>query len=193
MAPSNPFLMDEHVQQQLAAHDQKLIKGSTVWFPGETPEVHWDFHRPKELELLGGFLNGFSDIDYRDRKVTVTDACRATYGMVDEYLVSRIAGTHLNPASQFNKTQMNGQVAVVASDGATIVRDDRLRVAMDITQEAADRYEHRVTKAQDTASKSLKLKLKRSLRIAPGADVQLKAITEHATDNTAEHQRNLFE
>ena len=49
MAPSNPFLMDEHVQEQLAAHDHKLIKGSTVWFPGETPEVHWDFNRAKEL------------------------------------------------------------------------------------------------------------------------------------------------
>ena len=66
--------------------------------------------------------------------------------MVDEYLVGRIAGTHLNPASQFNKTQMNGQVAVVASDGMHILRDDRLRVAMGITQEAADRYEKRWTR-----------------------------------------------
>ena len=48
-------------------------------------------------------------------------------------------------------------------------------------------------KVVDVAAKSLKLKLNRSLRIAPGADAQLKAITEHARDNTAEHQRNLFE
>ena len=107
MAPGNDYLMDESVQQQLAAHDNKLIKGSTVWFPGETPTVHWDFNRAKEVELLNGYLSGFQDIDFRDGNVTVQDATQATYGTTDEYLTGRIANTHLHPASAFNKAQTN--------------------------------------------------------------------------------------
>lgn len=193
MAPSNDYLLDEQVQQRLAAHDHKLIKGSTVWFPGEAPEVHWDFNRPKEYELLAAFLDGFSDIDYRDGKVTVDDAARAVYGTADEYLTGRIASTHLNPASGFNKTLANGEVVMMAADGVRIIRDDRMRVAQDRYQEAADKFEHRVVKSTTAAARSLKAAHKRSIRIAPTAKNELSAISTNTLNNVTGQQQLAIE
>lgn len=189
MAPRNTYLMDETVQRRLADHDRQLIKGSTTWFPGEEPEVHWDFNRAKEFELLGAFLDRFSDLDFRDGKVTLEEAARATYGVSDDYLVGRIATTHLNPASGFNKTCMNGQVCVVDADGSHIIRDDRVRVARERYQAAADKFQHRVTKTTVSAGKSLNAEQRRSLRIAPGAEEQLKQITEVVVDATMRQTR----
>lgn len=189
MAPTNTYLMDETIQARLAAHDRQLIKGSTTWFPGEDPEVHWDFNRSKEFELLGDFLDQFSDIDFRDGKVTIEDAARATYGSSDEYLVGRITTTHMHPASGFNKTRMNGQVAVVAQDGSHIIRDDRLRIATERYQAAADKFEHRVAKSIGTASKSLKAEQRRSMRIAPDAGNEVAAITEKTWADTSSQGR----
>ena len=188
MAPSNEYLLDETVQQRLAAHDNKLIKGHTVWFPGETPEVHWDFNRSKEFELLGAYVNGFQDIDFRDGNVTVQDAALATYGTTDEYLTGRIANTHLHPASAFNKAQTNGMVTMATADGR-IIRDDRLLVAKERFQEAADRFEHRVVKSSTAAAKSLNAEKRRSLRIAPGAEQDLAAITSGTLDSVLGQQQ----
>lgn len=191
MAPGNEYLLDADVQQELAAHDGKLIKGSTVWFPGEQPEVHWDFNRAKEFELLGGYLGGFQDIDFRDGNVTVQGATLATYGKVDDYLLGRVAGTHLHPASAFNKAQTNGLVTMATADGR-IVRDDRMAVARERYQDAADRYEHRVVKSSTAAAKSLNAEKRRSLRIAPGAEQDLVEITSGAlTSVLGQQQRAL--
>lgn len=177
MAPSNDYLLDETVQIRLAAHNPHLIKFTTVWFPGEDPVKHCDFDRSTELGLLAAFIGGFTDMDFRNGGVTVEDAEQATYGFVDEYLTKRICSTHLHPASSFNKTtQMNGQVVLVAQDGSHIMRDDRLRVATERYQVAADKFHVRVDRTVNNASKSLKVEERRSLRIAPAAD--LKAITE---------------
>lgn len=189
MAPSNEYLMDQTIRARLAEHDRKLIKGSTTWFPGEEPEVHWDFNRTKEFELFQSFLDRFTDLDFRDGNVTVEAAATATYGFADDYLTSRIATTHLNPASGFNKACMDGQVAVVAPDGSHIIRDDRLRVATERFQAAADKFQHRVAKTTTSAGKSLNAERRRSLRIASDAEDRLKEIAQHTWDATSEQTR----
>jgi hypothetical protein len=182
MAPSNEYLVDEVVQRQLAGHDNKLIKGHTTWFPGEEPEVHWDFNRPKEFELLGAYLDGFQDIDFRDGNVTVRNAALATYGTVDDYLLGRVANTHLHPASAFNKAQTNGMVILATADGR-IIRDDRLRVATEMHQAALDVATHRITKTVASAGKRVGASQRRALRIAPGAEKDLAVLTETTVDD----------
>ena len=188
MAPSNPYLVDEAVQRKLAEHDGKLIKCLSVRFPGGESEEHWDFHRPKEYELLNAFLGRFSDVDYREGKVTVEDAVVATYGTADEYLRNRIVKTHLRSDSAFNKAHMNGMVTMATEDGL-IVRGDRVVVATRDFQEKADAGQRRLVKSAGTVAKSLNVQRRRSLRIAPSAAGELDAIANEMLNNVVDEQQ----
>jgi hypothetical protein len=192
MAPSNDYLLDETVRERLAAHDRRLIKGSTSWFPGEEPEVHWDFNRAREFELLTAYLDGFTDLAYRDGEVTVEGAAEATYGTGDDYLKGRISGTHLNPASGFNKGLANGEVVMVGPDGERIIRGNRVAVASERVQAAADQGQHRMIRAAAIAARQVATAKRRGLRIAPAAAGELDAIINSAVENTVEQQRLAF-
>jgi hypothetical protein len=189
MAPTNDWLMDASIQQQLAAHDPKLIKGSTTWFPGEEPVEHWDFHRPREMERLAEFLESHTDLDFRNGNVTVDDAAMAVYGLLDPYLTNRIRNVHLNPSSGFNKTRMDGTIAVVDVDEATIIQDDRNRVALAVYQARLDRYQEKVGKAIAREGKGVKRAERRALRIAPTSEEKLREVTEQTVEATFQETR----
>lgn len=177
MAPSNTYLQDEAVQAKIAAHDPHLVKFSQTWFPGEDPTTHCDFNRNRELELLDKYLSQFDDSDFRSGNVTVAGASQTMYGTSDDYLVTRITSVHLHPASQFNKNVMrNGQV-VVPAPGGQIVRDDRRRVALDRWQGAVDTRQGKVLRSMARGVKTLEAERKRTLRIDPTAETELKEIS----------------
>jgi hypothetical protein len=182
MAPTNTYLQDEAAQTKIAAHDSRLVKFSQTWFPGEEPTTHCDFNRTRELELLDEYLSQFDDTDFRGGNVTVDGACQKLYGSTDEYLLSRVTQTHLHPASTFNKNMMrNGQV-VVAAPGGLIVRDDRRRVALDRWQVAVDKRQARVVGTIARGTKTLEAERKRSLRIDPTAETELKEISRASAE-----------
>jgi hypothetical protein len=188
--PGNDYLLDPAVQAHLAAHDGELITISVPKrFPGQPqPPDQFDFNRSKEVELLSGYLNGFTDIDYRDGNVTVDDAAQAVYGTVDEYLANRIALTHLKADSAFNKAQMNGQVTIVGMDGQRIIRDSRRRVVEALVREKTDAFQHAMTKKAHTAAKPVNAAIRKAGRIAPGSEADMKAIAREAADNAAHEQ-----
>lgn len=182
MAPSNTYLQDEKVQAQIAAHDPRLVKFSQTWFPGEDPTTHCDFNRNRELQLLEEYLSQFDDSDFRSGNVTVDGAARTMYGTTDDYLLTRITSVHLHPASQFNKNVMqNGQV-VVPAPGGLIVRDDRRQVALNRWQTAVDNRQNKVVRAMARGTKTLEAERKRTLRIDPTAETELKQITQKSAE-----------
>jgi hypothetical protein len=185
MAPSNDYLQDETVQTELAAHDAHLIKGSTTWFPGEDPQVHWDFNRAKEWELLSGYVGQYSDLQFRQGEVTLEEAVKATYGKTDEYLTNRLQG-HLKPGSGFNHSLMNGEVCIVGPDGASLIRDNRRRLAEEVKQAANDEAEIQSAKKLVVQGKKATLGTKRALRIDPSAQEACEIIDR----KTVEHLMN---
>jgi hypothetical protein len=181
MAPTNEYLADPEVQERLAKHDNRLIKLMTVRFPGEAPEEHCDFNRPREFELLAGYLDRFSDIDFRDGRVTVTEAARATYGVTDNggYLDRRIVGI-LAPSSVFNQKHFsNGQCCRVDDQGR-IIRDDRERIAIAALQEAADWATRAAVRAATSGGKHMRGAERRARKIAPASSEKLRAIASEA-------------
>lgn len=173
MAPSNTYLTEDTVRQ-LAAHNNHLIKRTTIEFPGEDPEVHWDFHRPVEYELLGGFLDRYAEPDFTDGKVTVAAAGLHVYGAVDEYLLSRTAGM-MTPASAFNKAySVNGLVYVVSPNGA-VLRGNRTEIALRILDDRAGVARERVGRVATTQLRGIEAAARKALRTDPASRAVLEA------------------
>jgi hypothetical protein len=190
MAPTNSYLLDEAARDRLVQHNNRLVKRVSSQFAGEDEESHYDFNRAKEWELLNGFLNSFQDPDFRSGVVNVDAAAQATYGSTDDYLLGRIAKSHLYAASDFNKrTQANGQVVVVAADGATIIRVDRGSAARQNMQAILDKARAALNKAADTQGKRVHAQEKRSLKIDPTSGHDLQALTSETLDNVVQHQQ----
>lgn len=183
MAPTNDYLMADDVLQRLGAHDPKLVKCSTSWFLGEEPEIHRDFNRTQEISRLAAYLDRCTEADFSEGNVTIDDAARSVYGYTDDYLCHRIASTHLNPGSAFNKSLPNGTVAMLGPEGV-IVHGNRIQVAEAELQIALDKLNHRVVKTATSEAKGLARAERKAMRIAPDASDQLRELTRSAVEET---------
>jgi hypothetical protein len=175
MAPSNPYLEDKDVQQRLAAHNNRLIKRTSIEFLGEEPEVHWDFNRAVEFALLNAFLDQFAEPDFRDGKVTVKAAAGAVYGSdVDDYLQNRAIGL-LRPASGFNKEySLNGLLFVALANGS-IARANRGELADSELITRTDMARERLEKTALVQFRGINAAYKRAVRIDPENKARLEA------------------
>jgi hypothetical protein len=184
MAPSNEFLADPAVVTQLAAHNPKLVRKTTVeFFDSEAPEVHLDFNRPVEAMLLSGFLGRYAEPDFTDGKVLVEDAAEHVYGDTVEYLLDRVTGM-LKATSVFNKNHaVNGRIYMANKTSGVISRGDRAMVALDEIDAALDKAEHLAGRSARAQRRRIEAADRRAKRIAPDNRAELE---EHRRERQAE-------
>jgi hypothetical protein len=179
MAPNNAYLSaDESVQQRLSARG--LVKRTTVEggvdFTGD-PEIHVDFNKSVEADLLAPFLDQFAEPDFVDGKVTLEAAAQAVYGPdFDEYLTNRLSTTMLRPWSPFNKTHgKDGLVFVASADGhiargdPDVLSEQELIARLQVEQERAEK------EARGRATR-IRAAHKKASQIAPKNAAKLEAI-----------------
>lgn len=179
MAPNSEYLADSANREKLAAHNPRLFRKTTYEYIGEEPEVHWTFNRQAETDALAAFLAPFAAPDFTDGKVTVNAAAVHVYGNADEWLTRHIASTMLQPMTPFNaKHASNGLVYVAMSDG-TIVRGDRLTLAMGDFVPVADKVRADVARTSDRGHRRLERQAKRAYKIAgPDGKAELDAMVQ---------------
>lgn len=188
----NDYLADPAVRAKLRGHHPKLI---TVHWQGidenEPGEPHFVFNTAVEEELLSPYLEGFSDIDYRDGVVTVEDATKATYGYIDVYVRNRLAKTHLKLDGSYNKHQANGHLTIVAADGNTIVRGGTDAIGANHLQTRLDSWATKVITTATKSSRYVNAAERRVKKLAPGVDI--KAMKAETLSQVVEREQRAIE